>query len=296
MGKKTPPLNFDLQITTEKPQVFPDIFQVGETLTMTLKITSNKGVFNHRGIDFEYCTEFSPSNGKPIKYNPINLRLAEAGVIPNEINFDLPKCQIPANTQTYNGNSFSVKHWVRVSVKKLIGSVDFNRELVAYNLTEPSKRIEPLCVRVAVADSIKIDLIINRRRYELDDMIIGGAHFLLVNLKVKSFTVSLIAQEFSEVNGKTIRCKNKIANWEISDGAPVKGEVIPIRLFLGPLNLTPSCSNPEKGYSVTHFLHFSVVTMSGERYYKDLQMRISKWTASPYTFTHQNLEKKEEDE
>lgn len=288
MTKKPSPLNFELAFKTEKPQQIKNIFQVGESFDVSLKITSAKGNFSHRGIDFEFCTEFLPKGGKIVKYNVANLHVSEAGVIPTTQEFQLPKCFIAQNAQTYVGESFSLRHWIRISVKKLIGTVDFEREIIAYNVTSPSKKLDLICVRVAVEDSIRIDLITNRRQFEINDVITGAAHFLLVNLKVKLFTVALIAQEYSEINGKVNRNKNKIQSWEITDGAPVKGEIIPFRLFLHPLHLNPSCSNPQQGYSVTHFLHFTVVTMSNEKYFKALQIKLNKWTVLPFVFTDDN--------
>lgn len=285
MTKKASPLNFDLAFTTENPQQLKNVFQVGESFDISLKISTPKGNFSHRGIDFEFCTEFLPKGGKVIKYNAVSLRVSEAGTIANSQDFKLPKCNIGPNCQTYIGESFSLRHWIRISVKKLIGAVDFERELIAYNVSPPSKKLDLICVRVAVQDSIRIDLITNRRQFEINDVITGAAHFLLVNLKVKLFTVALIAQEYTEVNGKVNRTKNRIQSWEITDGAPVKGEIIPFRLFLHPLHLNPSCSNPELGYSVTHFLHFTVVTMSNEKYFKALQIKLNKWPVLPFVFT-----------
>ncbi|KAK8860189.1 hypothetical protein M9Y10_011853 [Tritrichomonas musculus] len=285
MTKKPSPLNFEFAFKTENPQPIKNIFQVGESFDATLKISSPKGNFSHRGIDFEFCTEFLPKGGKVVKYNVVPLRLSEAGTIPTSQEFQLPKCSIEQNCQTYIGESFSLRHWIRISVKKLIGTVDLEKEIIAYNVTTPSKKLDLICVRVAVEDSIRIDLITNRRQYEIHDVITGAAHFLLVNLKVKSFTVSLIAQEYTEFNGKVNRTKNRIQSWEITDGAPVKGEIVPFRLFLNPLHLNPSCSNPQKGYSVTHFLHFTVITMSNEKYFKALQIKLNKWTVLPFVFT-----------
>ncbi|OHT06911.1 Vacuolar protein sorting-associated protein 26A [Tritrichomonas foetus] len=285
MSSKGSPLKFQLVITPVQPQPCKGIIQTGEKFNLDLKIISNKGSFNHRGIEFEFATEFTPKSGKTLKYCSNTLRIAEAGTITGSQEFNLPQCEIPVNCQTYVGESFSLRHWVRITVKKLIGSVDYEKEIRSYNVMHPSKKFDPICVRVAVSDAIRIDLIISRRQFEVGDVITGAAHFLLINLKVKSFTITFMAQEYTEANGRTIKNKHKIGTWEISDGAPVKGEIIPFRLFLDPLKLDPSCANPQKGYSVTHLLRFTVLTMSDERYFKDLQIKLNKWPELPFVFT-----------
>ena len=41
-----------------------------------------------------------------------------------------------------------------------------------------------------------------------------------------------------------------MAKYEVMDGAPVKGECIPIRLFLGAYDLTPTYKNVNNKFSV----------------------------------------------
>lgn len=284
MSKNKNPLEFQLEFNTENPQLCKDVFQTGESFDVTLTITAQKQ-FNHRGIDFEFATELQPKVGKVVKFQQVLRHLADNGSITKSQTFNIPKLTIEENCQTYTGESFTLRHWIRVSVKKLIGSVDFERELVSYQVAPPLKKLEPMCVRVAVQDSIRIDLLIARRQVEIGDVITGAAHFLLVNLKVKTFTVTLLAQEYMEYNGKTQRFKNRVHTWEITDGAPVKSEIIPFRLYLDPLHLNASGSNPKRGFSVTHFLHFTIVTMSNEKYFKDLQIKIVKWPQLPFIFT-----------
>jgi vacuolar protein sorting-associated protein 26 len=184
------------------------------------------------------------------KLSSIPSKLSDAGQINGSLEFTFPKCQILPRLQTYHGKSFSIFHWFRLSVKKTFGSIDYAEELLSYEVTPMIKALDPLCVRVAVAENIRIDLMINRRKFELTDMICGSTHFLLVALKIKSFTVALMAQELMEAGGKTKKLKNILGTWEITDGAPVKGEIIPFRLFLAPLNLSPSCCRAESGYTV----------------------------------------------
>ena len=116
----------------------------------------------------------------------------------------------------------------------------------------------------------------------------GGAHFLLVALKIVKFTVELVAQEILDIGGKTKKHTNIIYEWEITDGAPVKGEIIPFRLFFSPLNVSPSVVDQTKGYSVSHFLHFYIHTTSGTKYFKALQIKLGKWTSMPFGFSDTN--------
>ncbi|OHS97885.1 Vacuolar protein sorting-associated protein 26A [Tritrichomonas foetus] len=287
---KEGPLRFTFEIPRSSKHDVPGVYQCGETVKPKLKITCIKEKsFAHRGVEFEFFTEIAIKGQKPTVFNYIHRKFSDNATIHSFVEFDnVPECQLDANLATYHGGSFSIKHILKVSVKKLIGSIDYEKEIIAYDLQPPIKSLEPLCVRAAVAGSIRIDLMINRRRYDLGDVIHGAAHFLLSELKIKCFNIGLVAHEYTEANGRSHRHKFNICNYEISDGPPVKGEVIPFRIFLDPHKLTPSCSNPTRGYSVTHFLNFMIITMTNEKYFKSLQIKLVKCQKPPFQFVNEN--------
>lgn len=287
-------LSFAFNIKTAEPQLCPGVVNTGDKFDVSLTVTATSGnAFQYKGIEFDFYSEYAPSHSKPIRFGQVHDKSTESGVIKSTKEFVFPTCQIPARAQTYMGESFTVRHWLKVSVKKTFGSVDYTEEVISYTVVPSVKgavKLDPVAIRVAVSDNIRIDLMINRAKFELRDMICGACHFLLVALKIKTFTVSLVAHEMSEVAGKTKKHKFTCGSWEVTDGAPVKGEIIPFRLFLDPLNLTPSCANAEHGYSVAHFLHFSFVTLSGEKYFKAIQISLMKWSETPFVFSGEDKE------
>ena len=59
-----------------------------------------------------------------------------------------------------------------------------------------------------------------------------------------------------------------IAKYEIMDGAPVRGESIPIRLFLAGYDLTPTMRDINKKFSVRYYLNLVLVDEEERRYFK----------------------------
>jgi vacuolar protein sorting-associated protein 26 len=284
---KEGPLAFELALNSAT-QACPGVITTGEGFDFTLTITVSDGSrFAHRGVEAEFCTEFSPKNSKTVKLNQLQVHLAEPGTLSGSQAFSGPKLSTPAHMQTYHGSLFHITHWIRVAVKKTLGSVTWQQEVISYEIHPPLKKIDPLCVRVAVSENIRIDLMISRRSFELGDVICGAAHFLLVALKIRQFTVTLQAQELMEAGGKTQKGRHVLHTWDITDGAPVKGEIVPFRLYLAPLAASPSCSRAESGYTVTHFLHFSITTTSNEKYFKALQVHLHKCAQPPFIFTNE---------
>ena len=56
--------------------------------------------------------------------------------------------------------------------------------------------------------------------------------------------------------------------YEIMDGAPVKGESIPIRVFLAGYDLTPTMRDINKKFSVRYYLNLVLVDEEDRRYFK----------------------------
>jgi vacuolar protein sorting-associated protein 26 len=58
------------------------------------------------------------------------------------------------------------------------------------------------------------------------------------------------------------------------DGAPIRGETIPIRLFLEELELTPTFRDVNKKFSVRYYLHLVLVDDENRRYFKQQEVTL----------------------
>ncbi|XP_043539078.1 vacuolar protein sorting-associated protein 26A isoform X2 [Chiloscyllium plagiosum] len=135
-----------------------------------------------------------------------------------------------------------------------------------------------------------------RLRYHLKDVIVGKIYFLLVRIKIQHMELQLIKKEITGIGPSTTTETETIAKYEIMDGAPVKGESIPIRLFLAGYDLTPTMRDVNKKFSVRYFLNLVLVDEEDRRYFK--QQEIVLWRKAPEklrkrTNFHQRLESPE---
>jgi vacuolar protein sorting-associated protein 26 len=65
-------------------------------------------------------------------------------------------------------------------------------------------------------------------RYHLKDVVIGKIYFLLVRIKVKYMEVGLIRRESTGSGPNLYNESETLTKFEIMDGAPVRGESIPV--------------------------------------------------------------------
>jgi vacuolar protein sorting-associated protein 26 len=148
-------------------------------------------------------------------------------------------------------------------------------------------------MEVGIEDCLHIEFEYERRVYHLSDVIFGKIHFLLVRIKIKHMELAVIRRETSgdgvaaaaasqqQAGGQSSQNifteTQTLVKYEIMDGAPVKGEVIPVRLSLAgiPADLTPTYTAVNNRFSVRYFLNLVLVDEEDRRYFK--QQEIILW-------------------
>lgn len=169
---------------------------------------------------------------------------------------------------------------------------------------EPSIN-EPIKMEVGIEDCLHIEFEYEKRCYHLHDVICGQINFLLVRIKIKHMELAVIRRETSgeglaqsaaaggggggggahtAVGGSSSKDMSNIVTetqtllkYEIMDGAPVKGELIPVRLYLKgiPADVTPTYHAENNRFAVRYFLNLVLVDEEDRRYFK--QQEIILW-------------------
>ncbi|MBA0763185.1 hypothetical protein Gotri_012680 [Gossypium trilobum] len=116
--------------------------------------------------------------------------------------------------------------------------------------------------------------IIKASKYHLKDVIIGKIYFLLVRIKIKNMDLEIRRRESTGSGANTHVETETLAKFELMDGAPVRGESIPIRLFLSPYELTPTYRNINNKFSVKYYLNLVLVDEEDRRYFKQQEIAI----------------------
>jgi vacuolar protein sorting-associated protein 26 len=133
-------------------------------------------------------------------------------------------------------------------------------------------------------------------RYHLKDVIVGKIYFLLVRIKIKHMELSIIRRETTGSVPNQYNESETITKFEIMDGAPVRGtsrfvgishprdiltkttlligETIPIRLFLGGFDLTPTFRDVNKKFSVRYYLNLVLIDEENRRYFKQQEITV----------------------
>ncbi|KAI8540517.1 hypothetical protein RHMOL_Rhmol09G0269500 [Rhododendron molle] len=149
-----------------------------------------------------------------------------------------------------------------------------------YNGVNVRLRMSSICYRsilqmeVGIEDCLHIEFEYNKSKYHLKDVIIGKIYFLMVRIKLKNMDVEIRRRESTGSGANTHVETETLAKFELMDGAPVRGESIPIRLFLSPYELTPTHRNINNKFSVKYYLNLVLVDEEDRRYFKQQEITI----------------------
>lgn len=189
--------------------------------------------------------------------------------------------------ESYRGKNVRLRYYVRVVVSRK-GKSDITREkelwVYQYAGAEPDessavastntgdKAPSTVKMDVGIEQCLHIEFEYSKSRFSLKEVIMGRIFFLLVRLKIKHMEVSLIRRESVGSPPNQVVDSETLVRFEIMDGAPVKGESIPIRLFLSGYDLTPTFKDVNKKFSVRTYLSLVLIDEDSRRYFKQSEI------------------------
>lgn len=174
--------------------------------------------------------------------------------------------------ESYNGVNVRLRYFVRVTVARRMADVIREKDLWVYSYNIPPDTVNSIKMDVGIEDCLHIEFEYSKSRYHLKDVIVGRIYFLLVRLKVKHMELSIIRRETTGTPPNQYNESETLVRFEIMDGAPVRGETIPIRLFLGGFDLTPTYRDINKKFSTRTFLSLVLIDEDSRRYFKQSEI------------------------
>eukprot|EP01098_Paradermamoeba_levis_P008933 TRINITY_DN3689_c0_g1_i3.p1 TRINITY_DN3689_c0_g1~~TRINITY_DN3689_c0_g1_i3.p1 ORF type:complete len:334 (-),score=119.97 TRINITY_DN3689_c0_g1_i3:133-1068(-) len=213
--------------------------------------------------------------------------LAQDGSFPFEFN----NCE--KAYESFNGQNVKLRYFVRftISVRKSITNISKEQEFWVNNYQLEPEINNAIKMEVGIEDCLHIEFEYNKSKYHLKDVVIGKIYFLLVRIKIKHMEIALIKRESTGSGPNLYNESETLTKFEIMDGCPVRGESIPVRLFLSGFDLSPSYKNIHNKFSVKYYLNLVLVDEEDRRYFK--QQEITLWRKAPGKKKKEKEEKKE---
>ncbi|GAB2282498.1 Vacuolar protein sorting-associated protein 26B [Dionaea muscipula] len=264
--------------------IMAPLFQSQENLAGKISIEPVHGKkIEHNGIKVELLGQIEMSFDRGNFYDFTSL-VRELDV-PGEIyekklySFEFSTVEMPY--ETYNGVNVRLRYVLKVTISRgYAGSLIEYQDFVVHNCAPLPPINNSIKMEVGIEDCLHIEFEYNKSKYHLKDVIVGKIYFLLVRIKIKNMDLEIRRRESTGSGASTHVETETLAKFELMDGAPVRGESIPIRLFLSPYELTPTHRNINNKFSVKYYLNLVLVDEEDRRYFKQQEITMYRLAES----------------
>ncbi|KAK6451942.1 hypothetical protein FP744_10008193 [Trichoderma asperellum] len=203
--------------------------------------------------------------GNHYEFLSLNQELAAPGELQHPQTFDFNFKNVEKQYESYNGINVKLRYFVRVTVSRRMADVIREKDIWVYSYRIPPEMNSSIKMDVGIEDCLHIEFEYSKSKYHLKDVIVGRIYFLLVRLKIKHMELSIIRRETTGAAPNQYNESETLVRFEIMDGSPSRGETIPIRLFLGGFDLTPTFRDVNMKFSTRYYLN-------ARRYFKQSEI------------------------
>ncbi|EMR09548.1 hypothetical protein PNEG_02133 [Pneumocystis murina B123] len=284
----------DIKVGKDRKQKAP-LYYDGESVkgSVTLRPKDGKRM-EHSGIKVQFIGSIEMFFDRGTHYEFLSLvqELAAPGEMRHSQTFDFEFKNVEKQYESYHGINVKLRYFIRVIISRRMPDIVGEKDIWVYSYKMPPENNSSIKMDVGIEDCLHIEFEYSKSRYHLKDVIVGKIYFLLVRLKIKHMELSIIRREttgsspnqYNESETvihfikKSIKSMfnelKKISRFEIMDGQPVRGETIPIRLFLGGFDLTPTFRDVNKKFSTRYYLSLVLIDEDGRRYFKQSEITL----------------------
>ncbi|KAG7191969.1 uncharacterized protein KQ657_002575 [Scheffersomyces spartinae] len=269
------------------------VFKDGESIKGSVTLRTKEGrKVEHLGVRVQLLGSIETNIDGLVSDDFLSLatELAAPSVLTHPETYPFEFKNVEKQYESYRGKNAKLRYYIRVTVNRKSSSaseITREKELWVYQYvntpevdtntttsTSVLPKESPTTVKmdVGIEDCLHIEFEYLRSRFSLLDVIIGRIYFLLVRLKIKHMELSLIKRETVGAPPNQITDFETVLRFEIMDGAPVKGETIPIRLFLSGYDLIPTYRDVNKKFSVKNYLSLVLIDEDARRYFKQSEI------------------------
>ncbi|KAI1007785.1 Vacuolar protein sorting-associated protein 26 [Podosphaera aphanis] len=251
------------------------LYMDGESVKGAVTIRPKDGKrLEHTGIKVQFIgtIEMFFDRGNHYEFLSLGHELAAPGDLQHPQTFDFSFRNVEKQYESYSGINVRLRYFVRVTVSRRMADVIREKDIWVYSYRIPPEMNSSIKMDVGIEDCLHIEFEYSKSKYHLKDVIVGRIYFLLVRLKIKHMELSIIRRETTGAAPNQYNESETLVRFEIMDGSPSRGETIPIRLFLGGFDLTPTFREVNKKYSTRYYLSLVLIDEDARRYFKQSEI------------------------
>ncbi|XP_022130519.1 vacuolar protein sorting-associated protein 26B-like [Pieris rapae] len=258
------------------------LYYDGETVSGRVNVTLRKpgSKLEHQGIKVELIgqIELFYDRGNHHEFISLVKELARPGDLLQHTLYPFEFANVEKPYEVYTGANVRLRYFLRATIVRRLTDIVKEVDIAVHTLCSYPDVLNSIKMEVGIEDCLHIEFEYNKSKYHLKDVIVGKIYFLLVRIKIKHMEISIIKRETTGSGPHTFTENETVAKYEIMDGAPVRGESIPIRVFLAGYDLTPTMRDINNKFSVRYYLNLVLMDTEDRRYFK--QQEVTLWRKS----------------
>ncbi|KAJ3311748.1 hypothetical protein HDV04_003760 [Boothiomyces sp. JEL0838] len=247
------------QIET-KDKINCPLYFDGESVAGKVQVRLKDGrKLEHQGIKVEFIGQIQLfyDRGNHYEFLSQTQELCAPGDLRQSSTFEFDFKNVEKQYESYHGINVKLRYIIRVSVGRRLADISAEKEIWVHSYRMPAEIQEAIKMEVGIEECLHIEFEYNKAK-----------------IKIKNMELSIIRRETTGSGNTQYNESETITRFEIMDGAPVKGETIPIRLFLSGFELTPTYRDVNKKFSTRYYLNLVLVDEENRRYFKQQEITI----------------------
>lgn len=256
------------------------LFSAADNICGTVEVeVGGSKKLEHTGVKVELIgmIEMLQDRSNTYEFTSLVRELETPGELQGSKEYPFEFTGVQKQYESYDGINARLRYFVRVTIMRQYSSRIVHEETIRVHVAsaEEPESNGSIKMEVGIEDCLHIEFEYNKSKYHLKDAVLGKIFFLLVRIKIKHMEIAIIKRESTGTGVNTYNENETVAKFEIMDGAPVRGESIPIRLFLGGFDaLTPTFRNVNNKFSVKYFLNLVLIDEEDRRYFKQQEIML----------------------
>lgn len=254
------------------------VYTAQDVITGKVYLTIPPGArIEHRGVrvDLIGMIDYTFDKSAKLEFTTITQEKEDPGELTESKVYQF-RFIVPKNDETYHGNIVQLRYALHAKIRRAYGAgVECWKDIAVQNIVAPPVQHKRIKMEVGIDGCLHIEFEYQREQYALSDVLLGKVYFLRIKIKIKHMELVLIRHETTGTGATTYSEDETIGKYEIMQGVPVRGQVIPVRMFLAPYELSPTFNNVHKAFSVRYYLDLVLIDEKDQRFFK--RQEITLW-------------------
>jgi len=235
----------------------------------------NGSSFKHEGIYAAVVGQFRvKSDESIIPFFKRKKLIIQPGEITREsvLNFGIRSLDysVPSFYGTYVDVRYVLQVWVECGKNKMSGMTP----IYLLKLDEKPQSVAPSKFDFGIQNILHIEYYLLNPIFDCGSVIIGRIYFSVIKIRIVQGFIEIRRDE--ELNTGIVNLKNKatVCRYELLDGVPVRGDYVPIRLFMPGVKVWPYKNSENVDFKVYYSIRLLFYDEHGKKYVKELDDKV----------------------